>query len=188
MTRKKYFTEEERKEAKRESVRKSYYKNREKRLEKRKQYYQDNKEKELESKKRYYQEHKEEYSKLWKQWYQDNKEEKAEYDKKYRKTPIGRASNILKTYKQSDKKHNRGECTLTAKWIVENIFPKPCIYCGEVGWEIMGCDRINNDLPHTPNNVVPCCKKCNGKRGTKPFEEFLNEMQQKMLEEAEAPL
>ena len=57
--------------------------------------------------------------------------------------------------------------------MVEDIFTKPCHYCGEEGWEIMGCDRIDNSKPHTPNNVVPCCDKCNRKRGRRDYEEFV---------------
>jgi len=86
-----------------------------------------------------------------------------------------RANNLICAYSAADRKSNRGECTLTPEWIIENIFPKPCFYCGETGWEIMGCDRIDNSKPHTPNNVVPCCFNCNCKRGTKSFEEFLNQ-------------
>ena len=118
----------------------------------------------------------------------DKARDRKEYFKEYNKTPMGRAVRLVAKYKQSDKKYNRGECTLTAKWVVDNIFPKPCIYCGESDWKKLGCDRIDNSKPHTPDNVVPCCEECNKKRHRKPFEEFLNEMQQKMLEEFENPL
>ena len=131
---KKYFTEEERKEAQREYQ---------------KQYYQDNKE--------------------YKRQYQ------KQYKKQYRQTPMGRALYLISGYKRSDKKYNRGECTLTPEWIVENIFTKPCHYCGETDWTKMGCDRIDNSKPHTPDNVVPCCDKCNRQRGRKDYEEFMLE-------------
>ena len=117
-----------------------------------------------------------------KKWYEDNKDDFNAYYKEWikekrKKDPIlARAQRICDSYRTNDKKYNRGKCTLTAKWIAKNIFPKPCFYCGETGWEIIGCDRINIDLPHTPDNVVPCCKPCNIKRGTKPFEEFCKEM------------
>ena len=87
---------------------------------------------------------------------------------------MGRAINLVKRYRQSDKQYNRGECTLTAKWMVNNIFSgQKCIFCGESDWTKLGCDRIDNSLPHTPNNVNPCCEKCNTKRGRKEFEKFL---------------
>lgn len=97
-------------------------------------------------------------------WYENNKEKKLEYQKQYKKTPMGRANNLISAYKKNDKKYNRGECTLTAKWIVENIFSKPCYYCGETDWHKLGCDRINNNLPHTTDNVVSCCHRCNCKK------------------------
>lgn len=117
-----------------------------------------------------------EYDKLYRE---SHKEQRAEYDKlyrpKYNQTPMGRAVNLVNAYKQLDTKYNRGECTLTAKWIVENIFSQPCHYnCGESDWKKMGCDRIDNSKPHTPDNVVPCCAECNIKRGLKTYEEFYN--------------
>lgn len=80
---------------------------------------------------------------------------------KNQSTPKGRAVNLLTSYRQSDKKYGRGECTLTADWIVENIFSQPCHYCGRTDWTKMGCNRIDNSLPHTPDNCVPCCHACN---------------------------
>lgn len=171
------------KEEKKEYNHQYYLKNRDKELERMKQWREDN----PEYMKNYKQEHKKEitdYNKYRylekkeiilaqaKQYWQENKEKVLEYNKKFNKTPIGRAVKLCSAYKRNDKKYNRGECTLTAQWIVDNIFSKPCHYCGETGWEIMGCDRINNDLPHTPDNVVPCCKECNIKRQKKSYEEF----------------
>jgi len=93
-----------------------------------------------------------------------NKKEYAyKYQKKYRNTPMGRAFYILNNYIREDKKHNRGESDLTPEWIVENIFSQPCVYCGETDWHMIGCNRINNDLPHTKDNVEPCCFACNNK-------------------------
>lgn len=139
----KYFTEEERKQAQRE-----YHK----------QYYQTNKEK---------------IAAQQAEYYQNNKEKKIAYRAKYYQTPMGRAFGLLSRYKSSDKKYNRDECTITAEWIVEHIFNQPCHYCGRTGWTKMGCDRVDNSLPHTPENCVPCCDKCNRKRGTTTYEEFM---------------
>lgn len=103
----------------------------------------------------------------YKQWYQENKENKLEQHKYWTKnTQMGRASNLVNAYKQKDKKANRGECTLTAKWVVENIFTKPCAHCGKSGWQIIGCNRLDNSRPHTEDNVEPCCKDCNDKLAT----------------------
>lgn len=36
-----------------------------------------------------------------------------------------------------------------------------------------GLDRINNNLPHNLNNLVPCCKNCNFAKRDRKFEEFI---------------
>ena len=168
---KKYFTEEERKEAKKMWKAKWRAKN----PDYNKKWRAKNPESDKKSKTKW-EEKNPDYKKEWRE---KNKEAIAdyqkEYQKEYNKTPMGRASYLVKNYKKADKLQNRGECTLTARWVADNIFPKPCRYCGVTGWEIIGCDRIDNDLPHTPYNVVPCCEKCNNKRGTKSYEEFLKE-------------
>ena len=165
---KKYKTEEERLEAIRESKRKWREANKERIAEYNKQYCQINKKKILE-----YQ----------KQYHQDNKERIAEYKKQYYKTPMVRAAYLVSSYKQADKEMNRGECTLTAKWIINNIFTKKCIYCGESDWQKLGCDRKDNSKPHIEDNVVCCCGDCNNKRQKKPFQEFIAECKQKNLED-----
>ena len=138
-----------------------------------KQYYQEHKEERSEYDKQYNQEHKEERTEYHKQYYQDNKETMLEQQKQYNKTPMGRASYLVNGYKRADKDANRGECTLTAQWIIDNIFTKPCHWCKKTDWVKLGCDRIDNDKPHTPDNVNPCCEDCNKKRGRKTYEEFL---------------
>ena len=170
---KKYFTEEERKQAKKEYNTKYHQAHKEKIAKRKAEYYQANKEAILENKAEYYQKNKDKIA----EYYQVNKEAILEYQTKYqpeyRLTPKGRAVYLCKEYVQADKKHNRGECTLTADWIVENIFSQPCHYCGETDWRELGCDRIDNALPHTPENVVPCCKDCNMKRMHKSYDEFM---------------
>lgn len=123
--------------------------------------------------KQYREEHKEEKAEYMKQYEQEHKEERTEYFRQYYSTPIGRASHLVSGYRQEDKKRNRGECTITPEWIADNIFTKPCHWCGETDWHKLGCDRIDNDKPHTPDNVNPCCEECNKKRGTKDYEEYL---------------
>lgn len=179
---KKYQTEEERIAARRESARKWREANPEKVKERNRKYAENNPEKVKESKRKWYEANSEKVKEYVRKWYEENKDDFNAYHKEWikekrKKDPIlARAQRICDSYRTNDKKYNRGKCALTAKWIIENIFSKPCFYCGETGWEIMGCDRINNDLPHTPNNVVPCCKECNNKRRSKPFEEFCKEM------------
>lgn len=76
-------------------------------------------------------------------------------------TLMGRACRLVNNYRWMDKKANRGQGDLTAKWVAENILTKPCAHCGESDWHKIGCNRLNNDLPHTMDNVEPCCEHCN---------------------------
>lgn len=149
----------------------------EERKEYNKQYYQKNKEKHSQQMKLWYNDKKDNILEHQKKYREDNKEKVLKRAKQYRETKFGKAARFCSAYKKNDEKYNRGKCTLTAQWIVDNIFSKSCHYCGETDWHLLGCDRINNDLPHTPKNVVPCCKTCNWKRHLKPFEEFCKEME-----------
>ena len=96
-----------------------------------------------------------------KKYYLNNKDNKMEYQREWRKTPIGRATMLLSSYNQADKNMGRGQGDLTPEWIVENIFTKPCVHCGETDWRKIGCNRLDNSKPHTTDNVEPCCGKCN---------------------------
>ena len=112
------------------------------------------------------------------QYYAANREKRLEYYKEYQNTPMGRALHLLSAYNRLDKKYNRGEGDLTAKWIVDNIFSKQCVHCGESDWRKIGCNRIDNSKPHTMDNVEPCCKECNdrlaGKEQKQVYQYTLN--------------
>lgn len=103
------------------------------------------------------------FNKQCKQYRKKNKEKTYKYQKQYSKTPMGRAVYLVHGYKNEDKKYNRGECTLTAQWVIDNIFTQPCAHCGKTGWDVIGCNRLNNSKSHTPDNVEPCCAECNRK-------------------------
>lgn len=138
-------------------------------------YYEANKEKFAERKRRYREAHKEEIREVQHKYYEANKERLAEQARLYRRTPRDRANRIVNAFKQKDTKYNRGECTITTDWIMENIFTSKCYYCGETDWKKLSCDRIDNSLPHIPENVVCCCGACNKKRGAMPFDKFVAE-------------
>lgn len=72
-----------------------------------------------------------------------------------------RADYLLQSYNQADRNKGRGKGDLTRKWIIDNIFTKPCVHCGKEGWDVIGCNRLDNDKPHTMDNVEPCCDECN---------------------------
>ena len=99
-----------------------------------------------------------------KKYYARNKEHYADLQKDYLKTPTGRAKNLLGNYKRVDKETGTGTCTLTQKWILENIFNSKCVYCGENDWRKLGCDRIDNTKAHTKDNCVCACLHCNAER------------------------
>ena len=149
-----------------------YLKNKEKRLKQVKEYNSANKEKIAEYYKKYYKDNKknisvyhrnyyDEKADEFKQYYNENREKILKQKRDYYSTQLGRAKGLISAYKEADKKANRGECTLTAEWIVENIFSKPCAHCGKTGWDVIGCNRLDNDKPHTSDNVEPCCLQCN---------------------------
>jgi len=49
---------------------------------------------------------------------------------------------------------------ISFEFYVENIFHKPCVYCGDVVLTV-GMDRVDNSLGYTEENVAPCCQICN---------------------------
>ena len=89
-------------------------------------------------------------------------------EKKEHRQKMYRAKYLIYDYKKEDIKYNRETPNFDSKWVLENIFSKSCVYCGESDWHKLGCDRKNNSIGHIKNNVVPCCLHCNM---TKPKEE-----------------
>ena len=72
-----------------------------------------------------------------------------------------RALILLNNYKKKDKLYGRGQGDLTRDWIIEHILSQPCAHCGKRGWDVIGCNRLDDSKPHTKDNVEPCCKECN---------------------------
>lgn len=142
------LTEEELKQRNLEACKRWYWKHKELKNKKFKEWYNENKEKRSDD---------------YKKWREDNKEHDKERHRQYLNTPMGRASHLCSHYRYQDKIHNRGEGDLTAKWVLENILSKPCAHCGKTGWDVIGCNRLDNSKPHTMNNVEPCCFDCNRK-------------------------
>lgn len=153
-----------------------YLKNKARILERRKQRYQENKGRELEQSKKYHEEHKERISEYQRQYWLDNTEKLKVYKDNYYSTLHGRALRLVNHYRREDKNHSRGECTIDENWIIENIFSKQCVYCGESDWHKLGCDRKDNSLPHTASNCVPCCAKCNKNKGTTNYDEYIQKI------------
>lgn len=152
---------------------------------------EEKKEKQLEACKKWYWLHKEFKNEKCKEWYLKNKEKRSNYNKKWREehkeydkkrrkdygtTPIGRAVALCSKYRAEDKKHNRGEGDLDSEWVLENILSKPCAHCGKTGWDVIGCNRLDNSKPHTKDNVEPCCKECNTKEYTKTLRKQVDQI------------
>ena len=93
--------------------------------------------------------------------------------KEYSKTVKGRAVYLTATYRQNDKYYGRLEDNITADYLVNVLFPKGCIYCGETNPMKLGADRIDNSRGHSADNVVCCCEECNVKRHTQDFTSYL---------------
>lgn len=145
-----------------------------------KEYYLRNKERIRERQRKYYLDNKDKIADNAKKWNAENIERRNEIKKKWEDNnpELVRATYLVQNYKRNDKKYNRGECTLSAQWIVDNIFTSKCQYCQKDDWKKLGCDRINNDLPHTPDNVVCCCEECNKKRNKIEYDEFVRQYKQ----------
>jgi hypothetical protein len=96
--------------------------------------------------------------------------------KVYESSKNGRAVHQATAYRVSDARQGRGVSTITHRYILDHIYTQPCFYCGETDWTKLGCDRIDNSLPHTPENCVCSCYKCNTKRGKQDFKSFCEKM------------
>lgn len=122
-----------------------------------KEYRDEHRDNRMEYNKQYRAEHKEEI----KVYRKDNIDKQREHNRKYFKSQIGRATRLVKNYKRNDSNAGRKACTLTREWVVDHIFSSSCVYCGDSDWRHLGCDRIDNSLPHTPENCICACGICN---------------------------
>lgn len=139
---------------------------REKNKEKMKDYSKEYRSNNAEKIKAYRDSHKEDTKEYNRQYYLKRREEllarKTEYQKVYEKTQMGRAQKQFQQYKFMDKRNGFGDVIdFDARWIVDNIYTKPCVHCGETDWHKLGCNRLDNSKPHIVDNVEPCCFHCN---------------------------
>lgn len=98
----------------------------------------------------------------WASMTPEQRSQKYEMSRRYARTDKGRAIVMINAYRHFDKRRGY-TCDLEPEWMMENIFPKPCYYCGDTEAKI-GCDRIDNRRGHSIDNVVPCCQACNSVR------------------------
>lgn len=101
---------------------------------------------------------------------EENKNKSALKAKSKRLDPLKRANVIAIDSKASDRKHNR-EYNLTVDKIKE-LIGNPCVYCGETELQ-MTLDRMDNEVGHIEENVVPACIRCNLIRRAMPYEAWI---------------
>lgn len=87
-----------------------------------------------------------------------------------------KAQKLKARYIDLDKKKFGVGNDLDVDWIVENIINSKCEYCDESNWNKLGCDRIDNSKPHTKDNVICSCGRCNVVRGNKFSVEDMKEI------------
>lgn len=98
------------------------------------------------------------------EYYKNNTEKTLETNKVYANSKVGRATKLRLNYMRNDKENSRPGFNLPREWIIDHIFTSSCIYCGDSDWKHLGCDRIDNSLPHTTDNCVCACGICNVER------------------------
>lgn len=113
-------------------------------------------------------EHRERKREQDRRWKTANKEERKIYNGHYYNTLDGRVNELMNRYVIVDKKANRisdklPDNYIDREWIKKQI-QKGCTYkdkCGTTDWKLIGLNRINILLPHTKDNCEPCCWECN---------------------------
>lgn len=99
-----------------------------------------------------------------------NRNSKGVKDKSETSNIRAKASKMLSSYRFKDRKMGLKECDLSIEEMV-SVMNTPCVYCGDT--HRVGLDRINNELGHTRDNIVPCCYDCNCARNNNfSFEEM----------------
>lgn len=96
-------------------------------------------------------------SERWANLTPEQRTAKVARNRRYGRTPAGRAALLRKAYERID------ACDLTTDE-VRALVEQPCIYCGTTE-ENRGLDRIDNGRAHVRGNVQPCCTSCNIMRG-----------------------
>lgn len=164
---------QENKESILECRKQHYTENKEAILERQKQHYAKNKESILEYQKQYRQENKERI----KQYYAENKERKKQYHKQYYATLRGYCNSIRNSNIRTDRKYGRIGDELPSNYpTIEDymeLLQMPDFYDGkQYHFTEMGFDRIDNSLPHTLDNIVPCTTQHNIERHLMSFDAF----------------
>lgn len=127
--------------------------------------------------KQYHQDHREAELKRMKQYNLEHKNEKGMYNKEYKATEYGYASNVRSSNLYSDRKYGRigiDEDPLPPlEYYIEKFSEGIDFYDGKkYPFNELGFDRIDNSKPHTIDNIVCCTTKHNKQRRFMPFDVF----------------
>ena len=150
-----------------------------KRKEYRKAYRQKNKEKIREYQKAWRLANPEKWQSYQDKWKEQNREQYLEMVgkavNKWHQKDTGRASNLLASYVQFDRRYGYDPTDLTRDDILRLCYSNEskCVYCGCTDHEQLGLERISNKVGHHVWNVVTSCRDCNVKRARRGFDEYL---------------
>ena len=87
--------------------------------------------------------------------------------------PEKRAYYLAEDMARADRQKGRKEHSISEEWI-DNQISQPCSYCKQqLSKTDMTLDRVDNNLGHLEENLVPACKACNYFRRDMPYEAWL---------------
>lgn len=109
-----------------------------------------------------------------KKFYQDNKVKIRERTNKHRHTLNGQYHEYKKSAKRRGLSFNLCELDCLP------YFNTSCYYCNNTIKGI-GMDRVDNNIGYELTNLVPCCYRCNMMKHTSSQFEFLDHIQQIIL-------
>jgi len=114
---------------------------------------------------KYYKEHKKEIREQQKEYYQSNSEKIKATAKAWALENLGSAA--LRFSKLKSKTKTEGtEMSLSLEEYTEIVKDGICLYCqSDLPKWGYGLDRLDNRLGYVKENVVPCCKDCNDRKG-----------------------
>lgn len=90
------------------------------------------------------------------------------YRKAWRQTPTGRATN-----RRGAIAHSYG-CEVKEWW--SSLVDPQCFYCDSPATEVEHVVPVSKGGTHELSNLVPACRPCNRRKGTKSFDEFVDSL------------
>lgn len=160
------MTIEEQKARKQEYDKEYRKRNKEKIAKRKREWYDKHKDEKSIYDKKYRTEHTEQRKQAKKDWYNKNRDRVSDTNKKYYETIDGIAARRRNHYVWEDRHviHSDTSETVTKEWIIDNILNSKCLYCCDDIPGHLGCDRIDDNKGHTPDNVICACGICNSER------------------------